>query len=162
MIGFGNLKPENASIYELPLPNSLSGTVLWKKLIVTLSWFTPINCDNLVYRTHKLWFDFPNNELDNKLKATRLFYNDDTVRRGTVQHEIFYGDKATAFADNTNLKIKVNCKTDAIKYDLLTSSKRKELKSIRYGLVVTLEVDPNLEVDIYNELLLRIKQPIQI
>ncbi len=162
LIGFGNLKPENASIYELPLPNALSGTVLWKKLIVTLSWLTPINCDNLIYRTHKLWFDFPNNELDNKLKATRSFYNDDTVRRGTLQHEIFYGDKATAFADNTNLKIKVNCKTDAIKYDTLTSIKKRELKSIKYGLVVTLEVDPNLEVDIYNELLLRLRQPIQI
>ena len=163
LIGCETLKPENAYVYELPLPEILSGTVNWRKLSVTLAWLTPINTNNQLYRTHKLWFDFPNKDYDTKLKAKRIYYDDDTVRRGTVQHEVFYSNEAQAFADNSTLKIKVNCKTDASKYDDITFAEKKNAKSIKYALVVTLEVDPEIgvDIDIYTEINNRIKQAIR-
>ncbi len=161
LIGCETLKPESAYVYDLPLPEILSGTVNWRKLSVTLAWLTPINTNNQLYRTHKLWFDFPGKDYDTKLKAKRIYYNDDSVRRGTVQHEIFYSDKAQAFADNSTLKIKVNCKTDALKYDDLSFKEQKNVKSIKYALIVTLEIDPAIEVDIYTEINNRIRQIIR-
>jgi hypothetical protein len=161
LIGYGSLRPEEAYIYELPLPDELSGTVNWRKLTTTLAWFSPINTENQLYRTHKLWFEFPNGDIDAKLKAKRLFYDDDMVKRGTVQHEIFYSDKVQAFPDNSRLKIKVNCKTDALKYDSVSFKKNRTIKSIKYALIVTLEIDPQIQVDIYNNVNLRLRQPIR-
>jgi len=161
LIGYGSLKPEEAFLYELPLPDGLSGVANWRKLIVTLAWFSPVNSENQLYRTHKLWFDFPGNDIDTKLKAKRAFYDDDAVRRGTVQHEIFESNKVQAFAENSKLNIKVNCKTDAVKYDPISFSKNKNVKAINYALIVTLEVDPMIQTDVYNYISLRVKQQIR-
>lgn len=161
LIGYGSLRPEEAYIYELPLPNALGGTVNWRKLTTTLAWFSPINTENQLYRTHKLWFEFPNNDIDSKLKAKRSYYDDDMVKRGTVQHEIFFSDKAQAFPDNSKLKIKVNCKTDALRYDPISFKESKNVKAIKYALVVTLEIDPQIQIDLYNEVNIRLKQPIR-
>ncbi len=36
-----------------------------------------------------------------------------TVRRGTLQHEIFEGSDAVEFVDGASVRIKVNCRADA-------------------------------------------------
>ena len=141
----------------MPLPEAISGTTNLRKLAVTLAWFSPINTENQFYRTHKLWFDFPNNGIDAKLKAKRSYYDDDMVKRGTVQHEIFFSDKAQAFPDNSNLSIKVNCKIDALRYDSVSFKESKNVKAIKYALIVTLEIDPEIQIDVYNDILVRIK-----
>lgn len=161
LIGHGELRQNEAFIYELPLPDEISRTVLLKRVIVTLAWMSPTNCDNQVYRTHKLWFDFPNNDIDSKLKATRSYYDNDTVRRGTIQHEIFESRKATAFPEDTKLSIKINCKTDAVKHDS-TFKEQKDLKKVKYALIVTLEIDPEIKVDIYDKINTKIKQATSI
>lgn len=163
LIGCESIMPDTAYIYELPLPDVLSGKINWRKLSVTLAWLTPINTSNQLYRTHKLWFDFPGRDYDVKLKARRLLYDDDAVRRGTVQHEVFYSDNAQAFADNSTLKIKVNCKADAMSYDPLTFLQKKKNKLVKYALVVTLEVDPEIgeEIDIYTTINNRIKEVVR-
>lgn len=157
LIACDTLRPEAAYTYELPLPDILSGTTKWRKLSVTLAWITPVNTSNQKYRTHKLWFDFPEKDLENKMKATRKFYDDDMVRRGTVQHEIFYSDKAQAFPENSNLRIKVNCKIDAEKYNEVSKAKEDNHTGVRYALIVTLEIDPEIKIDIYEAIQTRIR-----
>jgi type I restriction enzyme R subunit len=36
-----------------------------------------------------------------------------TVQRGTVQHEVLVGDRATAFVDGDDIEIQVSCRADA-------------------------------------------------
>ena len=75
-----------------------------------------------------------------------------SVRRGTVQHEVFEGKEAAPFADGEKLEIKVNCRRDA----------GRILKPIAYGLVVSLEVKEGVNIAVYNEIRSRIAPAIRI
>jgi len=162
LIGCHTLTPDTAYIYDLPLSDKLSSTTKWRKITITLAWMTPINTSNQRYRTHKLWFDFPNNDLEKKFKAKRTHYDNDTVRRGTVQHEIFFSDKAQPFSENSTLKIKVNCKIDAKYYNQISFTEMKNRTPIRYALIVTLEIDPEIDLDIYEQVEAQIRQQVKI
>jgi hypothetical protein len=152
LVGYGRLGADEAHLFKLPLPNSISGPLMWKRLTVTLAWITPISPMNQIYRNSKFWFDFPDKNHEQTLSLSRKFYDNDTVNRGTVQHEIFEANRASAFVDGTALSIRVNCKEDSSK---LT-------QSIRYGLSATLEVAPDAQVSIYNEIRQKVQQQIQI
>ena len=82
-------------VYRLPLPPSLSGLVGVRRLIVSLSWFTPINPLHRDYRRAGLWIS----KVDSALVASRSCLQWQTVQRGTLQHEIFEGDSAVAYVD---------------------------------------------------------------
>lgn len=74
------------------------------------------------------------------------------VRRGTVQHEIFEGQRAEPFRNGETIEIKVNCREDAGKLQA----------PVGYGLAVSLEVAEGVEINIYNEIQTRIKPKVQI
>lgn len=67
-----------------------------------------------------------------------------TSQRGTVQHEIFVGEKAVAFNAGEFLELRVSCRPDA--GDSITGS-----GLVRYGLAVSLEVSPSLHIDIHEQ-----------
>jgi hypothetical protein len=154
LIGYGSLAPEQAHLYNLPVPVAISGSTLWRSLTVTLAWFSPVNSLNQTYRQAKLWFDFPNKSHESILSISRKFYDNDTVNRGTVQHEIFDGQRASAFLEGTELPIRVNCKEDA--------PGMPKGQEITYVMAVTLEVHPSLRTDIYNDIRLRIRPRVPV
>jgi hypothetical protein len=143
LIGCGQLKDGQAHVYRLPLPPSLSGRNDNRRLIVTLAWFTPIHIGHQVYRKAALWFNPPREPLG----VARQDADWQTVRRGTVQHEVLAGEKALAYTDGTFMEIKVNCRTDASR---LTDE-------IPYGLALTLSVKEELDLPIYQEVRERIR-----
>ena len=100
--------------------------------------------------TPQLYFDI----IEGKgLVPNRMNTDYHSVKRGTLQHEIFWGDKAATNVDfNGKIKIKVNCKKHAMK--------NKDV--IPYSLFVTFEVGEGIDVDIYNTILNEIKQPVAI
>jgi len=55
-IGFGALTEDQAHRFTFPLPPSLSGRNDWRRLVVTLAWFTPINAAHRAYRRAQLFF----------------------------------------------------------------------------------------------------------
>lgn len=147
LLGFGQLKDGEAHVFRLPLPPSLGARREWRKLTVTLAWLSPIIASTQKYRTASLWF-----EVGNELETSRSDAEWQTVRRGTVQHEVFEGEKAVPLADGDSLQIKVNCRKDA-----------GEIKSsIAYGLVVSLEVAEGVDIAIYDEIRTRIAPTVQI
>jgi len=148
LIGTGELSAEQAHLFKLPIPVALSGSTQWRSITVTLAWFSPVNCLNQTYRQAKLWFDFPNKMLDNLLSVSRKYYDNDTVNRGTIQHEIFEGTRASAILEGAELGIRVNCKEDAPGLPNVP---------IKYVLAVTLEIAPVVQVDIYEHISLRIR-----
>ncbi|MCK5655186.1 MAG: S8 family peptidase [Candidatus Aureabacteria bacterium] len=148
MLGFGYLNDEEAHVFRLPLPPSLSSRKDRRKITITLAWLSPIASSTQKYRVASLWFE----ALDNKLSPQRLDGDWRSVRRGTLQHEIFEGDKAVPISDGDSLRIKVNCKKEA----------GKIIGAVPYGLVVSLEVAEGIEVPIYEEIKNRIVTQVKI
>ncbi|MFQ5673239.1 MAG: S8 family serine peptidase [Nitrospinales bacterium] len=149
LLGFGQLRNEEAHEFTLPLPPSLSGTTEWRQLVITLGWLSPLNQNHGKYRQAALWFEPPTEELN----TDRKYAGWRTVRRGTVQHEVLAGKKASVFSDGDSIVIKVNCREDA--------GKLKDTL-IPYGLLVTLEVDERIGIPIYQEIRDRIIVPVRI
>jgi hypothetical protein len=113
VLGFGEIKGGQAQQFSLPLPPSLSSQTEERKLIITLGWFTPIKCSCQKYRIAQLWFDPAQ-----KLAPDRKCVPFQSVRRGSLQHEILKGKQAFDFQDGELLSIKVNCRPDAVRWKI--------------------------------------------
>jgi hypothetical protein len=148
VLGCGRLKDEEAHEFVLPLPVALSGLAVMKRLVVTLAWMTPINPLHAKYRQASLWVEAPCDDM----RLARRDADWRTVRRGTVQHEIFEGTRAVVIPDGASITIKVNCRAEA----------GKLRTSVPYAVVVTLEVAPELGLNIYSEIQARIRPPVGI
>ena len=150
VLGFGKLDDGEGAVFTLPLPPCLSAVSDRRRLTITLAWLSPINSSRKAYRVAHLWFD-----PKNKITPDRLFADFRAVQRGTLQHEVLEGHKATVFQDGDNMTIKVNCRADA---DDISAP-------IPYGLVITLEAVEQrlLRLPIYEEIRdrLAVRVPIQ-
>lgn len=148
LLGFGQLGDEEAHVFTLPLPPSLGARREWRRLTVTLGWISPVASSTQRYRSAGLWF-----EVDGDAIATsRTEVDTRTSRRGTVQHEVFEGDRAVAITEDANLMIKVNCRKDAATIQ----------QPVAYGLAVTLEVAEGIDIAIYEEIRTRIAPAVEI
>ena len=148
LLGFGHLSDGKAHLFSLPLPASLGARREWRRLTVTLAWMSPIAASTQRYRSAGLWFELESNALALK----RAEVDNIASRRGTVQHEVFEGDKAVAITDDAKLTIKVNCRKDASKIQ----------EPVAYGLAVTLEVAEGVNIAIYEEIRTRIATALEI
>ncbi len=154
LIGFGELtcRPaQDAHTYSLPLPPSLAGISIDKKLAITLAWISPINFKTAQYRKAHLFFD----NLDNNghLTLERNSHDYRLGKKGTIQHDVLTGQYADVFRDGDTLNIKVSCRGDASGLSLN--------ETVRYALTVTLEINENVPTMIYEEIKLRLQQRIQ-
>jgi len=147
-VGCGEIEAEQGYIYAFPLPSGLSGNRLWKRLVVTLAWFSSINPRHRSYRRAALWVDFP----DMPLELRRRQVLDRVAQRGTVEHAVLEGERADAFNPGSEMAIRVNCRADAGHLDA----------PVPYALAVTLEVAEGSEVAIYDEIRTRIRQRIEV
>lgn len=143
LIGCGELADGQAHVYRVPLPPSLSGQLVWRRLTITLSWLTPINPTDRYYRRASLWFQPPQDELI----VRRCQVDHQMAQRGTVQHEILEGDQAVAFVDGQTLVIQVNCRAQT----------GKLVENIPYAIAVSLEVAEGTAIPIYDEVRARLR-----
>ncbi len=141
-IGYGKINVDQRHEYIIPLPPSLSSSNDQRRLVITLAWFSPINPDHRKYRRANLSFISPNEDIGTK----RFEADGRQVRNGTIQHEIHQGDKMVVYQDGDNIKIPVICEADAGNLD----------DEVNYGLVVTLEVPEEVDIQIYEEIKERI------
>ena len=146
LLGFGELGDGEGDCYQIPLPPSLSGQQGKRRITVTLAWHTPITSRHRAYRQAFLWFSGYDNRDDgdfgDRLRVNRLCCDWQTVRRGTIQHEIFEGDSAVAFSAQDNLPLKINCKAEFGKLSA----------KIPYAVAVTIEVAEGINLPIYQEI----------
>ena len=63
--------------------------------------------------------------------------------RGTLQHEILTGDKASVYYESDNIEVSVNC------YDKTNELNKNDFE-IPYALAVTLKIEE--DINIYNEI----------
>ena len=148
LLGYGELSDGKADIYTLPLPPSLASQTVKRRLSITLAYLSPVIPKSWKYRTAALWFEILKTGATVNLADDRQDADWKAVRRGTVQHEVFDGEKAEPFIDGATIQIKVNCRKDA-----------GNIKSpVPYGLVVSLEVAEGVDIHIpvYEEIKSRI------
>jgi hypothetical protein len=148
LLGYGELSDGEAHVFRLPLPPSLSARQERRRLTVTLAWLSPILASTQKYRTASLWFE----TINNGLAPSRQNADWQSVKRGTVQHEIFEGQRAEPFIDGDVIEIKVNCRDDAGKIQ----------NPVAYGLAVSLEVAEGVDIAVYNEIRTRIAPAVRI
>lgn len=147
-LGGGLLQAEQAHVHRFPLPPSLSGQTGWRRLTITLAWLTPVNTAHQRWRRADLWFTPPLTPL----QVSRREADGRAVQRGTVQHEILGGDRATAFVDGDNLEILVSCRADAGALE----------DPIPYALATTLEVAADIGVRVYEEVRERVQARVRV
>lgn len=148
MLGWQSLGCGGAQVFRVPLPPSLSGKKVKRRLSISLAWFSPINPQHKDYRRALLWFSSNKDVL--ALEKKDLDY--DSAKRGTVQHQIFEGNKARAFSDGDVIEIKVSCAEDA----------GTCTETIRYALAATLEIAEPVDLQIFHEVEARIRQKVGI
>ena len=110
---------------------------------MTLAWLTPVNPLHQGWRRADLWF----NPLDPPLRVDRQQADYHAAQRGTVQHEVFEGERASAFTDGATIGIQVNCKADAGTLE----------GTVSYALAVSLEVGEEIAIPIYDEVRVRVQ-----
>lgn len=157
IIGSGLIYDGQAHRYSIPLPFSLSRRKIKRKLTVTLAWLSPVNSSHQGYRKAQLWFEpygetRENNNAMSILRIAREQTDNRAAKRGTVQHEVFEGEEASPYGLDDIIQIQVNCSADA----------GKLVESVRYALVATLEVAPGQGIPIYEEIRIKIQQPVPI
>ncbi len=148
MLGGGLLGTDEAHVYDIPLPPGLSGKTGQRRLTMTLSWLTPTNSRDRRYRRARLWLSSPVSELN--VDRTEADWR--ASQRGTVQHEILEGTRAAAYDDGHALTVKVNCTAHAGLLDV----------DVPYALAISIEVAPELDVDVFAEIRDRIRPPVEV
>ena len=149
VVGTGEIAEGDGHTYRLPLPPTLSGIAGHRRLVVTLAWFSPIHPTHRNYRRAAMWFNL---QTADAIRVERSGCDYRAVQRGTLQHEVFEGEQASAFADGSNLEVKVNCREDA----------GHLVERVPYCLAVTLEVAPELPVSVYDEVRVRLQVPVAV
>jgi hypothetical protein len=148
MLGGGRLGADEAHVYDIPLPPSLSGKAGQRRLTMTLAWLTPTNPRDRRYRRARLWLSSPESEL--RVGRTQADWR--ASQRGTIQHEIFEGTGAAAYDDGQGLAVRVNCAPHAGTLDA----------EVPYALLFSIEVAPELEVDVFSEVRERIRPAVEV
>ncbi|EIN6342560.1 S8 family peptidase [Vibrio parahaemolyticus] len=150
ILGYGSLADSQAHIYNIPVPEDLGGVDTWRRLTVSLAWFASPCATSMKYRDSALWFTV---EGENKKLTPRGKTSVDwqQVKRGTLQHEVFEGEDLVVLSKSKSIDIKVNCKDNA----------GKIVEPVKYGLVITLEVADDVDIDVYEKVKQGIKEQIR-
>jgi hypothetical protein len=153
VLGCDEIRENEIHEYEFPLPVCMSEQRLWRRLVVTLAWLTPINPAHRNLREAKLelvpagsnWAEMP-------LKLERVDADHNQMLRGTVQHEVLESKNAVmAFQDGSVLRLRVHCKRDGVE---------RLDNPVPYGLAVTLEVAQDLPI--YQEIKARVANSVPV
>ena len=153
VLGCDEIRENEVHEYAFPIPIGFSAQKIWRRLVVTLAWLTPINPGHRNLREAKLVLEPGGSNWSNQiLRLERQDGDHNQIERGTVQHEVLEGNnQIQAFEDGANLRIRVVCKKDATAHlDAV----------IPYGLAVTLEA--KADIPIYQNVRARIKPVVRV
>jgi hypothetical protein len=146
----GNIARDERHTYELPLPPSLRARAEWHRFTITLAYMVPTVGQLTRYRGAKVYFATPDTNLAG---GDRTDAEHNTVRRGSLQHEIVQGTRAMVFGDGSAFPIHVECMDDA--------QRLRAGKTVRYALVVSVETAEQTSTTIHEEVRARLQQQVR-
>jgi subtilase family protein len=154
LVGLGTIRKDQAKVFDLPLPESLSGDKVARSMRVTLTWFSPVDASRVRYRLASLEAiaadidEDEDAEKDNEwgLKLKSDGPDSNMVKRGTVWSRRLVHSRLTVpeYEEGTSLPIRVQCS------DASGGGLNPDL-DIRFAVVVTLEIETPVQYDIHDE-----------
>lgn len=153
IIGFGEITAEEIHEYRFPVPDGFGGQKIFRRMVVTLAWFSPINPGHRYFREAKLEIKPSSRWDETPLKLRRTDSDHNQNKRGTVQHEVLEGkNELERFRQNEEIVLQVICKKDATE---------KLEEKIPYGLAVTLEAAEESQISVYEEIRQRLSEQVE-
>ena len=132
--------------FEIPLPEGLRSSTDWRRLRLTLAWFSPINPRHQAYRRARLALEIPKTSLK-LLEVDRAEVHSQAAVRGTVQHELLDGTDAPLFGDGDRFGVSVTARARAGALE----------DHIRFGLVATLETAIEADIAVREQMRQRVR-----
>ena len=153
LVGLGSVRKDQAQIFRMPLPTSLSGDRVSRSMWVTLAWFSPVNPARAQYRLAGLEAvaaDEGEEQHDKKwrieLRSSPSAPDANMVKRGSVwsQRLIQRVNRTPDFADGNHIPICVQCRDTA-------GGALSPDEDIVFAIAVTLEVEADVQYDVHEE-----------
>ncbi|HEX7080602.1 MAG TPA: S8 family serine peptidase [Gammaproteobacteria bacterium] len=153
LVGLGDVRLDQAKIFDVPLPPSLSARKVPRSLRVTIAWFSPVTLTRARYRMAALEAVAAGHdgEVDEErddgwyLKLKSVGPGNNMIGHGTVWSRRLVADSRTTptYDEHATMPIRVQCKdgTGNLDPDL----------DIRFAIVVTLEIEAEVEFDVREE-----------
>ncbi len=152
LLSVGDLGAGEEQDVLIPLPPSLSAIRGKRRITLTLAWLSPINWRHRQYRRAKLSFQKPSG-MPVAASASATDINVQAAQRGTVQHQVFESVSAVPIGPDDSIETVVACVEQAGGL----SGER-----VPYALAVSLEVAPELGVDVHAEVAARVKAAVAV
>jgi hypothetical protein len=146
LLAVGDLAEREEEDIVLPLPQGLSGKRGKRRVTATLAWISPINWRHREYRRAKLTFGTPRGVLEPVVSSKQV--GQQRGQRGTVQHQVFEGIGAVPVGPDDEMRLTVQCHEQA---GGLSGAR------VPYGVAISLEVAPELDVAVYQEVAARVR-----
>jgi hypothetical protein len=146
LLGYGLLRSDQAYNYRIPLPGSLEGLTDPRALTLTAAWFSPVRPGYHGYRCVKLEAA----PVSKPIVALGVDRSSDqpadaSVRKGTVFHERYTGERAVPYIDDGHLALRVWCNDDSGSIE----------QPVRYAIAVTIET--TTPIPVYDEIQQRLR-----
>lgn len=150
LIGGGEVALEAAVEHRVPLPASLNAYTRARRVIVTLAWFSPVTPSHRKYRVAALAAVVGGQA---GLAVTNKDVHGHAMKRGTLQHCVLQGARAAARVGvSDELVITVSAAPDAPGGTGML---------IPYALAVTVEVDAETPIPVYEEVAARVRSRVR-
>ena len=140
------LGADEQAFFEIPLPEGLRSSTHWRRLRLTLAWFSPINPRHQAYRRARLALEIPRTSRK-LLEVDRTEVHSKTALRGTVQHELLDGTDAPLLGDSDRFGVSVTARAGAGALE----------DNIRFGLVATLETAIEADIAVRDQMRQRVR-----
>ena len=157
LLGFNTIREKECDEFRIPIPNeirNLSGTFA---VTATVAWLTPVNMTRREYRMGKLEI-VPGNEENeardlslgmSNTKEQPLHYR---LGKGTVFHKRWDNKEPKSSSDGEDFFLRIACRSPTGKLD----------EPIHYAIAITLEVEVDVAIDIYESIKNRLLQRVVV
>lgn len=155
LVGLGDVRLDQARIFDLPLPPSLSGQKVPRSLRVTIAWFSPVTATRARYRMAALEAVAADHDGEVDEERDNGWYlnlktaagpDSNMIGHGTVWSRRLVQATMTSptYDERAAMPIRVQCKdgTGNLDPDL----------DIRFAIAVTLEIEAEVEFDVRDEI----------
>lgn len=152
MVGYGSTRKNQAQIFRLPLPESMSGDRIPRSMRVTITWFSPTNPARAQYRLASLEAvaagendGIEDSRWNLNLKSDGPDAN--MIKRGSVWSKRLIHNTASVpyFDKDAYIPIRVQCRD-------VTNGGLSPDDEIEFAIAVTLEIETEVQYDIHNEI----------
>ena len=155
LVGLGQVRKDQGLIFDMPLPSSLSGDSIHRSMLVTLTWFSPVEPARARYRLAALEAIAADGNVvrdSEEDKGWRLAMKSDPpaavlVRRGTAwsRRLVHKRVRTPDYGHGATLPIRVQCR------DTTGGGLDPDL-DIPFAIAVTLKIAETAEYDVHEEI----------